>query len=108
MGRTAQRRRTHAEGEAVKTSISPRPSHSSRCLSSSRSPSCSRTGTFDVGPQGAIERLNVHGPARGALAAVAHPVRAVVFDENDVIAGALALMQKLSMYTTRAIKRFEQ
>jgi hypothetical protein len=64
-------------------------------------------GTFDVDNQGAIERINVHGAARGALAAVAHPVRAVVFDDNDVTAGALALLQKLSMYTTSALKKLE-
>lgn len=62
-------------------------------------------GGFDVDPSGHVLGIaGIHGAARAAIAAVAHPVRAVVFNDGDVYAGALALVQKLQMHTTNDIK----
>lgn len=62
-------------------------------------------GGFDIDPSGQILGLDgIRGPARAAVAAVAHPVRAVAFNDGDLYAGALALVQKLQMHTSRAIK----
>lgn len=61
-------------------------------------------GGFDVDPSGEVSGIHGIQPhARAAVAAIAHPLRSVVFSDSDVHTGALALVQKLHMYTTDAI-----
>lgn len=65
-------------------------------------------GSFDVDPSGLVWSIDrITAAARHHVAAVLHPAREAVFNDGDVLGGAMALVQKLHIQTSASIKRVE-